>query len=282
MAKPYEQRRFIMAEERKVEFAGNGIIKKCPNCGAQLDVFQARCPACGFAISGVDKDNTVQKFADMYINERDNARKLEMINTFPIPNTIEDTIEFAILASQQIKSYAIRKKKLIHLTSDMGTFSLKDAWDMSTKGNIKVKEDDLNIAWKNKLDQVCQRAKIAYPQDRVNLERLDMLVKDAENAESGRKKLKKIYFAVLIGSIVLGYGIFLPMMTKSTKKEVNEKKHRLESQMSEILADIDEGNYDDAELKLLDFDVRYEGDAWREKKEFLKKRLEKAKEKAGE
>ena len=44
-----------MAEERKVEFAGGGVIKKCPNCGAQIEAFHVRCPVCGFAISGVEE-----------------------------------------------------------------------------------------------------------------------------------------------------------------------------------------------------------------------------------
>ena len=76
---------------------------------------------------------------------------------------------------------------------------------------------------------------------------------------------------------VLGF-----ILTKDLDKKENLKHSKSENLMTEIQADIDEGNYDDAELKLLDFDVRYEGESWKEKKEFLKKRLEKAKEKAGE
>lgn len=277
-----------MAEERKVEFAGNGTIKKCPNCGVQLDVFQARCPACGFAISGVEKDNTLQKFADMYINERDKERKLEMIDTFPIPNTIEDTIEFAILAVQQIKSFSTRQKENMkvgnpYMTLIGQSFGISDIFSRK-----KITDNDFLIAWKNKLDQVCQKARLAYPNDKASLQHLDMLVKDAENALGDfnkKKKNTKIKKAILLGAMIVLCAVSwikLENISDSMDMKKDAKTQQLEKMFTEIQADIKEGNYDDAELKLLDFDVRYEGDAWREKKEFLKKRLEEAKEKAGE
>lgn len=281
-----------MAEERKVEFAGSGIIKKCPNCGQQLDVFQAKCPACGFAISGVDKGGTssVQTFLEQYLGESDNARKLDMINTFPIPNTIEDTIEFAIMAVQQVKSYAMSQKETGY-ANNMSGLGLKDIFASTVNGitaGKMVTSTDFRIAWKNKLDQVCQRAKIAYPQDRASLQHLDMLVKDAENAvnalEKGRKKSRTIIFASIIGISVLIYGILLPIMDRSEKKQ--GETSRLEKMTAEIQTDIAEGNYDAAELRLLDFRWTYDKDEsqisiWEEKKALLVKQLE-SKKKAGE
>lgn len=280
-----------MAEERKVEFAGSGTIKKCPNCGAQLEAFQARCPACGFAIGGAERGGSValKKFLDAYTNEKDNAHKLEMIDTFPIPNTIEDTVEFALLAAQQLKSYSMSQKER-SFTTIVKSPGLKNSWNMILKGNMgkkdNITDDDFIIAWKNKLEQVCQRAKIAYPKDRTSLEHLDMIVEDAENAvkdlKEKRKKSKIIFYGGIIAIFILLYGIILPVMIKSDDKKEKTETQRLEKMFTEIRADIKEGNYNDAELKLLDFDVRYKGESWREKKEFLKKQLEEAKEKAGE
>ncbi|MBD5441835.1 MAG: zinc ribbon domain-containing protein [Treponema sp.] len=285
-----------MAEERKVEFAGSGTIKKCPNCGAQLEAFQARCPVCGFAIGGAERGGSVslKKFLDAYTNEKDNARKLEMVNTFPIPNTIEDTIEFAIVASQQVKTYAMSKKGLDKKDGKFAELCLKGLSNMTVNGIFSNKIDytDFCIAWKNKLDEAYMRAKISYPNDEVNLKNIYMLVTDAEDILDPSKnkkllkrfkkesKVKKIILSIIAFYVVMGVLGFI--LTKDLDKKENLKRNKFENLMTEIQADIDEGNYDDAELKLLDFDVRYEGESWREKKEFLKKQLEKAKEKAGE
>lgn len=302
MAKPYEQRRFIMAEERKVEFAGNGTIKKCPNCGAQLDVFQARCPACGFAIGGAERggSDALKKFLDAYTNEKDNARKLEMIDTFPIPNTIEDTIEFALLAAQQVKSYTIRKME--KGTDGGDIIGFKGVFDEIINGTTagkSVTNTDFRIAWQNKLEQICYRAKITYPQEKERLAQLDMIVDDAKNVEETRKKAKKkaesksigekvssVFKTILIFlmfAIIIGTGYYF---YSTYEKKKNDETQRLEKLMTEIQTDIAEENYDDAELKILNLTWNFYGTEkktdWKEKQQVLKKRLEKAKEKAGE
>lgn len=279
-----------MAEERKVEFAGSGVIKKCPNCGAQIEAFQARCPACGFAISGVERGGTssLQVFMDKYLSEYNKERQLDMINTFPIPNTIEDTIEFALLAVQQVKSYAQSQKENTSVMKAYNGFFIQQ-WQvigkMFTGATKEITDNDFLIAWKNKLDQVCQRAKIAYPQDRTNLERLDTLVKDAEKEFGGLKKKKArtrtIIAAVVIGFIVGIYGILIPIWDKHEAK--NKEIERLEKLTTEIQTDIAEGNYDDAEFKLMDFKWKYNKDEsqitiWEEKNAFLRKQLESKKE----
>lgn len=284
-----------MAEERKVEFAGNGTIKKCPNCGAQLEAFQARCPACGFAIGGAERGGSVslKKFLDAYTNEKDNARKLEMIDTFPIPNTIEDTVEFALLAAQQVRSYLMRKAETGSNEGDIQGFKAAFAEVLNgTTASKRIKNDDFRIAWQNKLDQICYRAKIAYPQEKEMIAQLDRIVDDVKNVgkETEKKAKKKsigdnvgIVLCIIVFFILL-FGSFY-MFSTFDKKDKAETQ-RLETLMTEIQADIEEGNYDDAELKVLNLtwnlDDKEKKKDWKEKQQALKKRLEKAKEKAGE
>lgn len=284
-----------MAEERKVEFAGNGVIKKCPNCGQQLEAFQARCPACGFAIGGAERggSDALKKFLDVYTNEKDKSRKLEMIDTFPIPNTIEDTIEFALLAAQQVKSYVIRKEET---GSDGYEFEgFKSVFTDLVNGTTAskcIKNTDFRIAWQNKLEQICYRAKIAYPQEKERLAQLDMIVDDVKGADKETKKKAKkksigenvgfVLYIIIIFIIIFGLSYMGITFDKKDKAETQ----RLENLMTEIQADIEKGNYDDAELKVLNltwnlYDKEKKKD-WKEKQQALKKRLEKAKEKAGE
>ena len=284
-----------MAEERKVEFAGNGTVKKCPNCGQTLDVFQARCPACGFAIGGEERGGStaLKNFLDVYTNEKDNVRKLEMIDTFPIPNTIEDTVEFALLAAQQVKSYLIRKEETGREGGDFKGF--KDTFAEVVNGATSSKmitNTDFRIAWQNKLDQICYRAKSAYPQEKEKLAQLDMILDDVKNVDKEtKKKIKKqsrgesvsfvlIFIVLLI--IIFGCWYFAGTFEKKHKVETQ----RLETLMTEIQTDIAEGNYDTAELKLLDFRWTYDKDEsqisiWEEKKALLVKQLV-SKKKAGE
>ena len=284
-----------MAEERKVEFAGNGTVKKCPNCGQTLDVFQARCPACGFAIGGEERGGStaLKNFLDVYTNEKDNVRKLEMIDTFPIPNTIEDTVEFALLAAQQVKSYLIRKEETGREGGDFKGF--KDTFAEVVNGATSSKmitNTDFRIAWQNKLDQICYRAKSAYPQEKEKLAQLDMILDDVKNVDKEtKKKIKKqsrgesvsfvlIFIVLLI--IIFGCWYFAGTFEKKHKVETQ----RLETLMTEIQTDIAEGNYDTAELKLLDFRWTYDKDEsqisiWEEKTALFVKQLE-SKKKAGE
>lgn len=284
-----------MAEERKVEFAGNGTIKKCPNCGAQLDVFQARCPACGFAIGGAERggSDALKKFLDVYTNEKDKSRKLEMIDTFPIPNTVEDTIEFALLAAQQVKSYVIRKEETGSDGCDFEGFKgvFTDLVN-GTTASKSIKNADFRIAWQNKLEQICYRAKIAYPKEKERLAQLDMIVDDVKNADKETKKKAKkksigenvgfVLYIIVLFIIIFG----LSYMGITFDKEDKAETQRLENLMTEIQADIEKGNYDDAELKVLNLTWNLDGKEkkkdWKEKQQALKKRLEKAKEKAGE
>ena len=155
-----------MAEERQVEFAGGGVIKKCPNCGAQIEAFQVRCPVCGFAISGESRGGSasLKTFLDMYSRESDGERKTETVRTFPIPNTIEDIIEFSLFAFQQIKSI--------------------------TSGNAVPAPWELNLcaAWYAKLDEARLRASLSFSNNESGKLNFDTLMGEAAGAIDASRK----------------------------------------------------------------------------------------------
>lgn len=130
---------------------------KCPNCGEALPPFAAVCPSCGHELREVSACASVRSLSDSIdelerrkisaleddvdsskakrIAKACDARIASLIRTYPIPNTREDILEFAILAS-----------------SNIDPASLKKGW--SGRDERKVA-----LAWTAKLRQAYQKAK---------------------------------------------------------------------------------------------------------------------------
>ena len=102
-----------------------GDSKKCPSCGAPVQSFSTQCPDCGHEFNNLKANSQVSQLAidlnkiekdmtDHTRNNRDysstswvdnseledriNIKKASLINSFPIPNTKEDILEFLTLS----------------------------------------------------------------------------------------------------------------------------------------------------------------------------------------
>ena len=139
--------------QRKQVFEGE--IRKCPNCGKPLASFELVCLACGYEIRNAKASKIVQEFSrqldsigrDEYMDfgkrrksknelrayeQKRNDRKIELIRSFPIPNTKEDLFEFIILAASNMES---------------------------------VSNPTLSEAWASKFEQAYQKAKFSFKND---------------------------------------------------------------------------------------------------------------------
>ena len=153
---------------RQQQFAG--MILKCPNCGAQISQTTAICPECGFHITGQAAVSSVQNFANQLMaleskrkgvslgqvfgvaaNPID-TQKLALIQSFPIPNTVDDIQEFIMLAIANIDTKLSKH-------SIMGFFSNNTN---TVDGDIAKKISD---AWVSKMQQAYQKALAAFPDD---------------------------------------------------------------------------------------------------------------------
>ena len=85
---------------RQHEYSGK--IIKCPNCGEVLKSFEAICPACGYEIRAAGATNSVREFAQKIESVTTEQAIIDLVRTFPIPNTKEDIFEFMILASTNL------------------------------------------------------------------------------------------------------------------------------------------------------------------------------------
>lgn len=190
--------------ERKEEFTGR--VYKCPNCGQILDAFTEKCPACGYELRGMQSTGAVhdleQKLEQieaqrlvsrknslwslgktmtrsLFVSDTD-EREINLIKTFPVPNTREDIFEFMILATSNI-----------------------DAKDYSIMNGEKETERQLNDAWLSKAKQVYNKAfqTLRDPHDLAQIKRLyDGMLEDIK-----KEKRKGVILVVLILVLCLGW-----------------------------------------------------------------------------
>jgi len=211
----------------KRETVYEGEIHKCPNCGATLSSFMKKCPECGYELRGVASSYSVQEFSRSYENAKSNSKKTDLIRTFVIPNTKEDILEFAILASSNI-----------------------DAKSYSRHGNVVsggVSQQDVTEAWMAKFEQAQQKANILLTDDPY-LEKINKLYsekkKELENARtiSGGKKVLGVIFGNDFVKLMAPFLIFMLVCFVM----LGDGERKLNRQVKQIDSYIAEGNYDAA------------------------------------
>ena len=152
---------------------------KCPNCGSSISRMDAVCAYCGAQIVEKSASSSVKEFVDRLYEiekERENEqgsglmkllgvgavmergygsksfeRKVSLISTFPIPNTVEEITEFIIMAAN----------------------SIDVRWGKNTRQNRIFNKPgctyytDITLAntWINKLQQAYEKARISFPND---------------------------------------------------------------------------------------------------------------------
>ena len=120
--------------QRQQEYAGK--IFKCPKCGEELKSFWTLCPVCGYELRGVHATSSVKEFDIRFNQTKSIGQKIDLIKTFAVPNTKEDTLEFLILAVSNIAP---------------------EAYDSANEHSTVI---SLSNAWISKYEQVAQKAKI--------------------------------------------------------------------------------------------------------------------------
>lgn len=156
------------SETRQQEFAGK--VLKCPNCGAVISQTTAVCPECGMRITGQAAVSSVQTFQNQLMaleSKRKKSmlgmfnvyagvdpvdkQKVALIQNFPIPNTVDDILEFMFLAVSNI-DVKLSKKSWGNSSSGMQVLAIEMP---------KVISD----AWVGKMQQVYQKAEMLFPDD---------------------------------------------------------------------------------------------------------------------
>lgn len=152
---------------RQVEFAGK--VLKCPNCGAIISQTTAVCPECGYYITGVGAVRSVQIFKDQLMQIEATRKRsllgmlniyappstadkqiLALIRNYPIPNTVEDILEFMMIT-----------------TANINVEESKRTWVAKSRTGLLAVEMPgiISDAWVAKMQQTYQKAKILFPNE---------------------------------------------------------------------------------------------------------------------
>ena len=167
-----------------------GDIKKCPACGATVLSFSTKCNDCGHEFRNIEASNLVNIFhqklieieskrADEETNPfksigtmlskslsgrglADNVdlEKMELIKSFPIPNSKEEILEFLTIGIPQA---SVKIKKIFGMTIDQD----------------RVKEEIKNV-WFSKCEQIIMKARFAMKEDRQTLEEIEYYAKQLD------------------------------------------------------------------------------------------------------
>lgn len=260
-----------------------GEVRKCPQCGQVLGALDAKCPSCGHEITGVKAVNSVREFFTMYQNEKDENRKIDLIKNYPIPNSKEDLVEFAILSAQHIKSITAQLSSPVNsVSSQMRQMGLGDGvcglYKTALLGCSKTKTvspEDFLIVWKDKADQVNTKAELLFENDPDTVTKIRGILMDAVDADKGYKKTNskiktKNTIAIVVAciiSICAISGVFIWLYKYEQKAERTYQ---------EILTLMDEGKYDRAELLIpeLPSNSSSGSEKWDARKESLLKQIE--------
>lgn len=195
-------------ESRKTVY--DGEIHKCPNCGDILDAYESVCETCGYERRGTKATSSIQELAQKleaietqrppkkvtsiftqaftqgHISKTD-EQKINLIQSFPIPNTKEDIMEFAVMAISNV---------------DPDVFS---TMSMSNPYNNAPKQAISN-AWFSKFEQAYQKGRLMFG-DSAELENMHSLYVRKKKSIRIKKNAIWIAYGIIFGFLGLVVGI---------------------------------------------------------------------------
>lgn len=231
------------AGKRRQVFEGE--VRKCPNCGAILKAFDSFCPNCGHEFRGAAASNVVQDFSRRLdaINaevsssagvqnrfrrksrkelesekEKRTERKLALIESFPIPNTKEDIIEFLILAGTNMMPASYDE--------DSDTTAVRNAWEA-------------------KFEQAYEKARLSFGYT-PDFQKIQSIYKENHRTVK-QKKRRGVYAWIGIAAFLIAlYAVIFFVSTIDSRKEsraIEAENQRLEAIVMEVYGALEDSNY---------------------------------------
>ena len=238
----------------KRETVFEGKIHKCPRCGEMVNSFMTKCNSCGFEFRDSESSNAVKLFAEQinqlqakketksesilniwgFKNKKIEEQIINTIRNFAVPNTKEDIFEFMILASSNINTSVISSEDY----TEAGANSQEEFNALKAR----------NEAWRAKMEQVYQKAKIIFGSETDFTKIQDIYLRSSQSINKAEKKRSfKSSRALVFGLCMM----FLPILIFYGGGSFfhSMREHELEQTVQEIQIDIENGDYDSALIK---------------------------------
>ena len=193
-----------------------GTIHKCPNCGEVIASFHANCPTCGFEFRNATASSAVREFvrkleeiesgantgkrglskAFSRLSGDTDRQKLNMIQSFSVPNTKEDIVEFMILAVSNIDT---------SIYNHIFPTSIPESRQMAR-----------SEAWFSKIKQTYEKARISFINDPA-FQRIEELYNNCTK-EIKRQKTKRIFKILILATFPIWIGLPIFVIVKLSGK----------------------------------------------------------------
>lgn len=169
-----------------------GDVRKYPACGAIVESFQTKCPECGYVFTDI-KANSMTKDLCEQLDKMNTGglfggntnKRVQLIKTFPIPNTREDLIEML----------AMCQSNGVPQTGD-GMFGSK-----------------ISNAWLSKGVQVASKARFILKDDPMAQSIIAQIDKDVRNMKI-KRRLFQIAMILLVILLCVGEYFLVKLLLK--------------------------------------------------------------------
>lgn len=221
-------------EMRKTIYDGD--LHKCPRCGEYLKAFETVCPNpdCGFELRNIKTHGAVKEFSELLTKEQSEARRINLIQNFHVPNSREDIMEFMILATSNFDEnyYATHldtkdesdawlnkieqcyQKAQISLSAN--DFEKVEGWYQQTKERIRKSMVDKPVDVEDRIHKAKERKSIVEKKSQGSL--LEKVTEKAKNKKGG---IVATIAGVGLASAfpVVGAGLIIGGVSSLLKKE---------------------------------------------------------------
>lgn len=190
-----------------------GNIVACPNCGAVVQAYMAKCPECGYEFENVKANLSIDRLAETLKN-KNYKQQADIIRNFPIPNTKTDLLDFMTAT----------KPKFLH--------------PISTKKSDNASA--VMTAYMNKYHECLLKAQVIFPNDSSIISFMESWPQDKKQAKKQIWKQgdhENFWFSVFfIGFfvLVLGGGVIAAISEENEAAGIDTQYERLLDQINAL------------------------------------------------
>lgn len=205
----------------------DGKIHKCRQCGEVLKSFETVCPVCGYELRDAYASIAIRSFAEKMEQLQQNGKSkdknniINLIRTFPIPNTKEDLFEFIILAGSNIRN--------------------------DRYGDLPKYKQEISDAWSAKFEQAYNKARVAFGDDPDFSQVKEIYSVKAKEIRSNKvagffsKEGTKTWILLIVMYAI--FGVVVAGIFSADRIRINAENKRLDAIVEEVYTCLEEEQY---------------------------------------